>query len=56
MSVIFPNRTCYIKRDNKVIGLALVHDNHICSLDDYVTIIIIACNDKRLDVIEIVTL
>ena len=57
MSIILPNRTCYIKRDNKVFGLAIVDDKGIfVLLDDYVTIVIVAYNDKRWDVVEIVTL
>ncbi len=48
MSIILPNRTCYIKRDNKVFGLAIVDDKGIfVLLDDYVTIVIVAYNDKR---------
>jgi hypothetical protein len=43
----FTKRTCYIKFDNKVVGLAFVRDKlYLLSLDDFVMNVINAYNDK----------
>lgn len=43
----FTKRTCYIKFDNKVVGLAFVQDKlYLLSLNDSVMNVINACNDE----------